>query len=106
MKHQTSLLIVSVTLACCGASAFGQSPPQRTTSDPPVITSSWDDLTAGIQNTAQWRSRRSVLKRRYLELIRDQHKPKKPRLDLRVHQSVIVDGKYTRQLISFVCPRE
>ena len=78
MKHQTSLLIVSVTLACCGASAFGQSPPQRTTSDPPVITSSWDDLTAGIQNT-----------------------PKKPRLDLRVHQSVIVDGKYTRQLISY-----
>lgn len=100
MKHQTSLLIVSLTLAC-GASAFGQSPPQRTTSDPPVITSSWDDLTAGIQNTAQWRLRRSVLKRRYLELIRDQHKPKKPRLDLRVHQSVIVDGKYTRQLISY-----
>ena len=66
-----------------------------------MITSSWDDLTAGIQNTAQWRLRRSVLKRRYLELIRDQHKPKKPRLDLRVHQSVIVDGKYTRQLISY-----
>ncbi len=86
MKHQTSLLIVSVTLACCGVSAFGQSPPQRTTSDPSVITSSWDDLTAGIQNTAQWRSRRSVLKRRYLELIRDQYKPKKPRLDRRVDQ--------------------
>ena len=66
-----------------------------------MITSSWDDLTAGIQNTAQSRSRRSILKRRYLELIRDQHKPKKPRLDLRVHQSVIVDGKYTRQLINY-----
>jgi len=70
-------------------------------SDPPEIKSSWDDLTEGVDNLDQWRSRRTVLKQRYLDLLRDQHKPEKPPLDLQVHESVEVDGKYTRKLISY-----
>ncbi|HAY80282.1 MAG TPA: hypothetical protein DCY79_10795 [Planctomycetaceae bacterium] len=68
----------------------------------PSIPSSWDDLTEGIQTRQDWRQRRAVLKRRYLELLRDQHKPQqKPALDLRVHEEVIVDGTYRRQLVSY-----
>ena len=67
----------------------------------PPIKSSWDDLTAGIKTKADWDKRRGVLKRRYLDLLRDQHKPKKPPLRLQVHEDVVVEGKYRRQLISY-----
>ncbi|MDP7302822.1 MAG: hypothetical protein QGG09_06955 [Pirellulaceae bacterium] len=66
----------------------------------PEIRTSWDDSTEGIRTKEDWLKRRAVLKRRYLELLRDQHKPKKPPLDLRVHEEV-VDGEYRRQLISY-----
>ena len=79
---------------------FGQ-PSPRTVSAPPIIESSWDDLTDGIETPAQWQNRRASLKQRYLDLLRDQHKPKKPPLELQVHESVVVDGVYTRQLISY-----
>jgi len=92
-------VIGSALLWTCGA--FGQSPPERVTSVPPVITSSWDDLTEGIENDEQWKARRSVLRQRYLELLRDEYKPKKPSLDLQVHESVVVDDQYTRKLISY-----
>lgn len=67
----------------------------------PKIHSSWDDLTDGIDTKADWRKRRAELKKKYLELLRDQHKPEKPPLDLRVHEDVVVDGLYRRQLISY-----
>ena len=67
----------------------------------PEIRSSWDDLTEGLKTKDDWRKRRAMLKRRYLELLRDQHKPKKPPLDLRVHEEVVVDGVYRRKLISY-----
>jgi hypothetical protein len=88
----------AVLCACC---AFGQKPTQRMRSLPPEIKSSWDDLTRGIQNQDQWLARRAILKRRYLELLRDQHKPEKPPLDLQVHETVDVDRRYTRKLISY-----
>ena len=69
--------------------------------DVPEIRSSWDDLTAGIKTKDDWRKRRAVLKQRYLELLRDEHKPEKPPLDLKVHDEVVVDGLYRRQLVSY-----
>ena len=68
-------------------------PPVRKTSAPPVITSSWDDLLQGIKDQADWHAHRKVLKQRYLNLLRDQHKPQKPTLDLKIHESVVVDGR-------------
>jgi len=80
--------------------AFGQ-PSPRKVSAPPVIESSWDDLTDGIETPEQWQKRRAILKRRYLELLRDQYKPDRPPLDLQIHESVVVAGQYTRKLISY-----
>ena len=67
----------------------------------PPVRSSWDDLTEGIETKEDWRQRRAVLKQRYLELLRDQHKPEKPPLELRIHEDVVVDDVYRRQLISY-----
>ena len=67
----------------------------------PQIKSSWDDLTDGIRTQADWHKRRVEIKARYLELLRDKHKPDKPALDLKVHEEVVVDGLYRRQLISY-----
>ncbi|MDP6558181.1 MAG: acetylxylan esterase [Pirellulaceae bacterium] len=67
----------------------------------PEIRSSWDDLTDGIRTKDDWRTRQAVLKQRYLTLLRDQHKPEKPPLDLRVHEEIVVNGQYSRQLISY-----
>ena len=58
-------------------------------------------MTDGIKTRADWDQRRQLLKRRYLELLRDQHKPKKPPLNIKVHEEVVVDGRYRRQLISY-----
>ncbi len=77
------------------------SEPQRHRSDPPVITSSWDDLLEGVQTREDWEQRRQVLRRRYLELIRDDQKPAKPPLDLQVHDEVEVAGQYRRLYISY-----
>ncbi len=69
--------------------------------DVPEIRSSWDDLTQDISTKDEWLKRRVVLKQRYLDLLRDQHKPKKPALDLVVHEDVLVENVYRRQLISY-----
>jgi dienelactone hydrolase len=63
--------------------------------------SSWNDLLHGISTKKQWADRREELKRRYLELIRDAHKPARVPLDLQVHETVVVDDKYERRLISY-----
>ncbi len=78
-----------------------ETPQARVVSSPPAIQSGWSDLTDGIDNRDQWLGRKAVLKQRYLDLIRDQYKPQRPPLDLQVHQEVVVDGVYRRQLISY-----
>ena len=80
---------------------LGQNRIQPELFDVPEIKSSWDDLTDGIETLEDWQKRRALLKQRYLELLRDQHKPEKPELDLLVHETVEVDGLYNRQLISY-----
>ena len=54
-----------------------------------------------METKEDWQSYRKVLRQRYLGLIRDQFKPEKPPLDLKVHETVVVDGEYTRKLISY-----
>ena len=99
MNTRTTLLIVTAQLQTM-FTGMAQS-PERPVSDPPVIESSWDDLTEGLHTQKDWEVRRKVLRKRYLNLLRDQHKPRKPALDLRVHDTVVVDGQYTRKLISY-----
>ena len=75
--------------------------PVRLRSDAPVIESSWDDLLEGVETVEDWQRHREVLKRRYLELLRDDQKPNRVPLDLQVHETVEVDGIYERRLISY-----
>lgn len=73
----------------------------RKRSEPASINSSWDDLLDGIDTPEDWIEHKKVLKKRYLNLIRDQFKPDKPDLQIQFHDTVIVDGVYRRQLISY-----
>ena len=97
MKY--SLFAVLLVLQTAVAQAQNRTQPELFAV--PEIHSSWDDLTAGIRTKGNWAKRRMVLKQRYLELLRDQYKPEKPPTDLRVHEEVVVDGQYRRQLISY-----
>ncbi len=99
MIHRIALLACLAIAAPAGAEP--EPAPVRKRSDPPVIASSWDDLLEGVDSPEAWRRRREALKRRYLELLRDDRKPARPPLDLEVHESVVVDGVYARRLISY-----
>ena len=101
MKRNVFLLLIASLLALLATTPSAQEPPVRLCSDPPVIRSSWDDLLEGVRTREDWAKHRVILQRRYLELIRDQHKPKKPALDLKVHETVVVEGRYQRLYISY-----
>jgi len=115
MKNRTSIFakiaglfpLLSHFLGFCSlfvAAGYGQSERAerlRPVSSPPPIETSWSDLTAGIENEQQWLQHKAILKQRFLDLIRDQHKPSKPALDLKIHDEVNVDGIYIRKLISY-----
>ena len=88
-------MAVLVEIACA------ESPPIRTRSDPPVIQSSWDDLLVDVKTPDDWKRHRELLKTRFLELLRDDRKPARPPLQIERHESVVVDGVYTRWLISY-----
>lgn len=95
------LSVMGVVAVIALAGSGSAEPPERLRSDPPVIVSSWDDLLDGVQTAEDWRRHRQVLKQRYLELIRDDHKPQRPPLDVQEHEAVVVDGVYVRRLISY-----
>lgn len=99
MRH--AVLVCALLVTCLAANPISADEPARKTSDPPVIRSSWDDLLEGVQAPADWQARKKLLRERYLALIRDDQKPAKPPLALETHESVSVDGKYTRRLISY-----
>lgn len=94
-------VVAALAVALCASVARADPPPVRRRSDPPVIRSSWDDLLEGVQTADDWKEHRGVLKTRFLELIRDDQKPPKPPLDFQEHESVVVDGLYTRRLVSY-----
>jgi dienelactone hydrolase len=97
-----AVLLFTVFAALPGPALFADEPPVRHRSGPPVIQSSWDDLLEGIKTREDWNKRRQVLKTRYLELIRDDQKPtRKPPLELQVHETKVVDGRYKRLTISY-----
>src|SRR5690349_14343853 len=74
----------------------------RKLTPPEPIVSTRDDPPNRIKAPADWAPRKTDLKRRHLELLRDQHKPaKRPPLDLQVHESTVVDGLYERRLVSY-----
>ena len=100
MRLQFVVLILLGTVIHAPA-ASAEETPVRNCSDPPVIRSSWDDLLEGINTREDWQEHRNVLERRYLDLIRDDRKPRKPSLGLEQHESVVVDRAYTRRLISY-----
>ena len=100
MSTKRSFLCLFLLIAI-QVSLLGQNRVQPELFEVPEIKSSWDDLTDGIETLEDWQKRRALLKQRYLELLRDQHKPEKPALDLRFHETVEVDGLYKRQLISY-----
>ena len=78
-----------------------QDAPVRKRTEPTPILSSWDDIFEGVKSAEDWKAHKEVLRKRYLELIRDAYKPAKPPLDLITHESVRVDGLYERRLISY-----
>ncbi len=93
-------LMWGICLLGCTVTSFAEE-PIRPRSDPPEIVSSWDDLTEGVHDAEGWKQRREILHKRFLDLIRDQHKPVKPALDVQVHETVEVAEGYTRKLISY-----
>lgn len=95
------LIIPLLSLVAFQVSVFSQNRTQPELFEVPDIQSSWDDLTEGVNSPEDWRERRALLKQRYLELLRDQHKPERPNLDLRIHETVEVAGLYQRQLVSY-----
>ena len=93
--------VVSSALFLCSSAILAQPRRDAHLFKVPPVQSSWDDLTDGIKTAEAWHARRAILKRRYLDLIRDQYKPTKPSLDLQVHEEIVVDNLYRRQLISY-----
>ncbi len=85
----------------CNNRLYAEEDVVRKSSAPSKIVSTWDDLLEGVDSPESWIKHKKNLKQRYLELIRDQYKPKKPELDIQFHDTVIVDGIYRRQLISY-----
>lgn len=94
------LLLMAMSLVSWSPPVQGDD-PVRPRSEAPEIVSSWDDLTDGVHSKEDWAGRRELLHKRFLDLIRDQHKPAKPPLDLQIHETVEVPEGYTRQLISY-----
>ena len=101
MKPILFLTFIAALLTLLGAALRAEETPVRLRSDPPVIQSSWDDLLEGVRTREDWDKHRIVLRQRYLDLIRDQHKPAKPPLDLKVHETVEIEGRYRRLYISY-----
>ena len=98
-----SVLSSFVFLAISSANLLSadEATPVRKRSDPPVIKSSWDDLFEGVKSPEDWPKHKEVLRKRYLELLRDDQKPEKPPLELKIHETVIVSGIYKRMLVSY-----
>ena len=94
-------LLVAVLLIAAARPAPPPDPAMPPFPDPPPIVSSWDDLLEGVDSLEQWQARRADIRQRYLDLIRDDRKPERPPLDLQEHESVEVDGIYTRRLVSY-----
>ncbi len=99
MKPLFSLLLLA---SLVGARPADAAPPRLIANYPHEAPhSSWDDLLAGVPTAVEWTVRHEELRGKFLDLIRDQHKPVKPPLDLKIHESIVVDDVYERRLVSY-----
>ena len=94
-----SSMLLAVLIVVSGGCS--EEPAVRKRSGPPVIHSSWDDMLEGVKTAEDWQKHKEILRKRYLQLIRDDQRPSKPVLDIKIHESVTVAGEYTRKLISY-----
>jgi hypothetical protein len=101
MSTRILLLLQMAITACMTSAVDAGEPPLRKSRDAPVIRSSWDDLLKGVATRDDWHQRRDTIREHYLDLLRDQHKPAKPPLDLEVHETRVVDNVYKRLLVSY-----
>ena len=101
MSVRLTLLAALVTSGYFCTSAPAQDPSPNPLMEVPPVESSWTDLTDGIDSKEDWEGRRPEIKQQFLDLIRDQYKPEKLPLDLQEHERVVVEGRYTRTLISY-----
>ena len=92
MKHVT----ISIVLLLLTSTTNAQNRKQPELFEVPAIQSSWDDLTDGIKTREDWEKRQEILRQGYFDLIRDEFKPEKPPLDLKVHEDVEVEGKLVK----------
>lgn len=106
--HPTLALLVAVAAMTQALTVgFAQVPvPTRPRTDPalfevPPVRSTWTDLTDGADTPEAWKHRKAELRQRFLHLIRDEAKPARPPLAIEVHEDVVVDNAYRRQLISY-----
>jgi hypothetical protein len=97
MMRLAALLLLALTVS----SAIGAEARRIADYPPDDWHSSWDDVLVGVDTPAEWEKRREELRAKFLDLIRDQHKPARPPLELQVHETAIVDDRYERRLISY-----
>jgi hypothetical protein len=100
MNTRNPIFQLAVTASLASA-VFADEPPPVKSREVPVIRSSWDDLLEGVATRDDWDQRRTALRQRYLDLLRDQHKPARPPLDLEVHETQVVANRYKRLLVSY-----
>jgi cephalosporin-C deacetylase-like acetyl esterase len=101
MNARARVCLAAVLIFGLVATAVAEEAPVRPRSDPPVIRSSWDDLLEGVATPQDWEARRETLRKRYLDLLRDEHKPARPPLELAIHETQVVDGLYKRLYVSY-----
>lgn len=98
LRSRLAVLLAALTFT---SATTAQDPPPNPLMEVPPVESSWTDLTEGLESKADWEERRPEIRRQFLDLLRDEHKPEKPPLDVQEHERVEVDGIYTRTLISY-----
>jgi pimeloyl-ACP methyl ester carboxylesterase len=102
MMNTRTLFFLQLAIAAAFTTpVIADEPPSPKSQEAPVIHSSWDDLLDGVTTHDDWNQRRAALRERYLDLLRDQHKPAKPPLDMKIHETQQVDNRYKRLLVSY-----
>ncbi len=101
LSLQIFILVTICSISIISRGADSEVSPNRTVSEPPIIHSSWDDLLEGVKTVEDWNKKSQILRERYLDLIRDQYKPKKPPLNIEILETTEVEGIYKRLYISY-----
>lgn len=93
--------VVMALLSASPTSEPGGSAGARIWSEPPATPTYWDAFLEGVKSPADWTPLREDIRGRFLALLRDDQKPSKPALDLKMDEPVDVDGEYTRRRITY-----